>query len=133
METETIIEVTKEQTDELDHLNHVEAVRYLETARDDWFKSCGLYGESGFDYTLSPIVVNINYNYRLECFLGERLRIMTRPVSQGRKSFVLAHEIVKPDGAVAIDGEATSIVFDLRSRETLLVPECVARHLPARA
>ena len=74
MESETVIEVTKAHTDELDHLNHVEAVRYLETAREDWFKDCGLYGEAGFDYTLSPIVVNINYNYRLECFLGERLR-----------------------------------------------------------
>ena len=133
METETIIEVAKAHTDELDHLNHVEAVRYLETARDDWFKECGLYGESGKDFTLSPVVVNINYNYRLECFLGERLRIVTRPVSRGRKSFVLAHEIVKPDGAIAIDGDATSIIFDLRTRETMLVPDRVARHLPARA
>ena len=132
METETVIEVEKAHTDALDHLNHVEAVRYLETARDDWFADCGLYGESRKDYTLSPIVVNINYNYRLECFLGEHLRIMTRPVSRGRKSFVLAHEIVKPDGAVAIDGEATSIIFDMRTRKTMLVPECVARHLPAR-
>ena len=77
--------------------------------------------------------MNINYNYRLECFLGERLRILTRPGSRGRKSFVLAHEIVKPDGSVAIDGEATSVIFDLRTRETLLVPERVARHLPLRA
>ena len=133
VEGETIIEVTKEHTDELDHLNHVEAVRYLETAREDWFKACGLYGASGFDYTLSAIVVNIHYNYRRECFLGERLRVLTRPVSRGRKSFVLAHEIVKPDGTLAIDGQATSLIFDMRTRETLLVPECLARHLPARA
>lgn len=132
METETIIEVGEAHTDELHHLNHVEAVRYLERARDHWYTRCGLYGESGKDYTISPIVVNVHYNYRLECFLGERLRVMTRPVSMGRKSFVLGHEIRKADGRVAIDGEATSLIFDTRGRETLLVPPCLARYLPAR-
>ena len=132
MDTETIIEVTAEHCDELEHLSHVEAVRYLETAREEWYADTGLYGETRKDYTLSAVVVNINCNYKLECFLGERLRVITRPVSMGSKSFVLGHEILKPDDSVAIDGVAASVIFDMRLRETVAVPECMARYLPAR-
>ena len=50
----------------------------------------------------------------------------------GHKSFVLGHEILKPDDSVAIDGEATSIIFDTRVRETIPVPEYMVCYLPAR-
>ncbi len=128
-ELETIIEVLDSHCDRLDHLNHVVAVRYLETARSDWYRACGL-GEDGKRY--GTVVVNINYNYRAECFLGERLRVMTRAHSLGRKSFTLSHEIIKPDDVVAIDGIATSVIMDLESRSIVPVPQCLATHLPPR-
>ena len=78
------------------------------------------------------MVVNINYNYRRECFLGERLRVMTRGQRLGRKSFTLGHEIIKPDGAIALQGAATSVIMDLDSRVIVTVPECVASQVPAR-
>lgn len=128
-ELETIIEVLQSHCDGLGHLNHVQAVEYLERARDDWYRACGLRdGEERY----GTVVVNINLNYRRECFLGERLRVMTRAHAMGRKSFTLTHEIIKPDEAVAIDGEATSVVMDLESRSIILVPPCLATHLPPR-
>jgi YbgC/YbaW family acyl-CoA thioester hydrolase len=130
-ETETIIEVLESHCDGLDHLNHVKAVLFLEKARDAWYRACGLWGdESGRRY--GTVVVNINYNYRRECFLGERLRVMTRAHSMGSKSYTLSHEIIKPDGSVAIDGVATSVVMDLKSRSIISVPECLATSLPPR-
>jgi YbgC/YbaW family acyl-CoA thioester hydrolase len=130
VQSETIIEVTEAHTDELGHLNHVAAVRYLERARYDWYRACGLFeGEPG---RLGTVVVNINYDYRRECFLGERLRVMSRGLSMGTKSIVVGHEIIKPDGEVAIEGRATSVVMDLSARRIIPVPACVATHLAPR-
>lgn len=130
MQSEMIIEVTQEHTDELGHLNHVTAVRYMEQARYAWYQACGLFApEHG---RFGTVVVNINYDYRRECFLGERLRITSRGVSMGTKSMVVAHEIVKPDGEIAIEGRATSVVMDLAARRIVAVPACVAQHLAPR-
>ncbi len=130
MQTETIIEVTEKHTDNLGHLNHVTAVRYLEKARNDWYNRCRLFDPQRGH--LGTVVVNINYDYRRECFLGEQLRVMTRGVSMGTKSFVLGHEIVKPDGEIAIEGRATSVVMDMSARRIIPVPACVAEHLVPR-
>ena len=132
MEDVLFITVTQADCDELGHLNHVEAVRYLERARAQWYRACGLYGDEG-EQPLGTVVVNIDYSYRAECFDGEKLRVTTRPISMGTRSFVLAHEIVKPDGRVAIDGQCTSVIMDLAGRSIIAVPECLAAHLPKRA
>ena len=127
LETEAIFEVRESNTDSLGHLNHVAAVRLLEQARYEWYAACGLFdGEQG---RLGTVVVNINYDYRRECFLAERLRVMSRGVSMGTKSIVIAHEILKPDGEIAIEGRATSVVMDLDARQIIPVPACVAQHL----
>ena len=131
MDHQTIVEVTAEHCDELGHLSHVEAVRYLETAREEWYVDAGLYLEPREDGTLVPVVVNLDVNYRLECFRGERLRVVTRPVSMRTRSFVLGQEIRKADDSVAIDCAATSVIFNMRSREAVAVPGCLARYLRA--
>ena len=126
-----MIMVTQAHCDELGHLNHVEAVRYLERARAQWYRECGLFdGDGGQSH--GTVVVNVDYNYRVECFVGERLKVTTRPVSMGTRSFTLMHEIVKPDGRVAIDGQCTSVIMDLSERSIIPVPECIAAHLPKR-
>ena len=133
MEDAAFITVTQADCDELGHLNHVEAVRYLERARTRWYRACGLYGGDGEGgQSLGTVVVNIDYNYRAECFVGEKLRVTTRPVSMGTRSFVLAHEIIKPDGRVAVDGQCTSVIMDLVGRSIIAVPECLAMHLAKR-
>ncbi len=129
MRTEIQIEVTQEHTDTLGHLNHVKALGFLEQARLDWYADCGLWKEAGED-SLGTIVVNINVNYRKECFLGEILTVRTRPASMGTKSFILAQEIVRPDGQVAIDGVTTSVVMDMTTRNIIPVPHCLAKHFP---
>ena len=132
MEGAITITVTQAHCDELGHLNHVEAVRYLERARSDWYRACGLFdSESG--PSLGTVVVNIDYNYRVECFVGERLKVTTRPISMGIRSFTLEHTIIKPDGRTAIDGQCTSVIMDLDARSIIPVPERLAVHLAKRA
>ena len=132
MEGAITITVTQAHCDELGHLNHVETVRYLERARSQWYRACGLFDtESG--QSLGTVVVNIDYNYRVECFVGERLKVTTCPIAMGTRSFTLEHAIIKPDGRTAIDGRCTSVIMDLGERSIIPVPECLAAHLPKRA
>ena len=126
------ITVTEAHCDELGHLNHVEAVRYLERARSQWYRECGLF-DTVSEHSLGTVVVNIHYNYRVECFVGERLKVTTRPASMGTRSFILEHAIIKPDGRTAIDGRCTSVIMDLAERSIVPVPQCLAVHLPKRA
>ncbi len=129
------VTVAAAQVDELGHLNHVSAVDMLQYARDDWYAAAGLWEGRAWsgDEVLATLVLNININYRLECFLDEALEIITRPLQRGNKSFTLAHEIIKPDRRIAIDGSVTSLIMDMKQHRTQPVPECLARYFPARA
>ena len=120
--------------DELGHLNHVAAVEILEQARDDWYQAAELWQGRAWsgDERLGTLVLNLNVNYRRECFVDEDVDVITRPRERGNKSYVLAQEIVKADGGIAIDAQVTSLVMDLQTRETLPVPESLARYLPSR-
>ena len=134
METISNVIVQSAQVDELGHLNHVAAVDILQYARDDWYQQAGLWGGRPWsgDENLGTLVLNINVNYRLECFLDEEIRVVTRPLYRGSKSYTLAQEIRKADDRVAIDATVTSLVMDMAAHETLPVPECMARYLPPR-
>ena len=124
--------VQAKQVDDLGHLNHVYALEILEYARDDWYAAADLWDGRSWSGAekLQTLVLNVNFNYRLECFLDEELKVVTSPLRRGNKSFVLAQEIVKADGRVAIDGTAISIVRDAALGKTIAVPECLARYLP---
>jgi len=123
MRTELMIIVKKEHTDGLGHLNHVAAVRFLEKARGEWYRQGGLHDNGPIRY--GTVVVNINFDYRRECFLDETLRIVTRVERLGTKSIVLWHEIIKEDKTVAVNGRATSVVMDMNQRITVPVPACI--------
>ena len=132
MAFETVIEVDKRHIDYLNHLNHVETVRFIEQGRSDWLQMCGLYtlGVETIDgpSRYGSVVVNINYNYRQECILGELLRITTQPQHLGHKSYRLRHEMIKPDGSIAFDGQVISVVMDLTTRGIVRIPDCIAQH-----
>ena len=134
MEVISELSVLPRQVDELGHLNHVAAVEILQHARDDWYREAGLWDGRPWsaEENLGTLVLNLDVNYRLECFVDEAIRIVTRPHSRGRKSYTLAQEILKADGRVAVDAEVTSLVMDMAARETLVVPESLARYLPPR-
>lgn len=135
MQTLTRSTITADHIDEYGHMNHALGLRLLEWARDDWYRQAGLWQGRAWtaDEALGTIVLNLNVNYRAECFEGEAVEIVTEPLSLGSKSFVLGHSMRKDDGRVAIDGTCTSLIMDLRQRITLPVPESLARLFPAPA
>lgn len=135
MEFVSGVTVSPQHVDELGHLNHVAAVDILQYARDDWYQAAGLWQGRAWSGAerLGTLVLNLNVNYRLECFLDESLEVVTRPLERGSKSYTLVQEILKTDGGVAIDARVISLVMDMQTHQTLPVPESLARYLPPRA
>ena len=133
MKFTTAVKVNEKHVDRMQHANHAEIARFAEQGRVSWLKTCGLYSDSSDDSGLSfygSVVVRIEYNYRRECLLGEELCIVTQPEHLGHKSYRIFHEIIKPDGSIALDGRVTSVIMDLRTRTIIRVPDSIARCFP---
>lgn len=124
------LEVKAEHTDELGHLNHAAAVKFMELGREGWYAYSGLFnGEAG---NVNTVVVNINYDYRAECFEGELLRVEVTPKTRGNKSFILGLKLFRPNGEIAVEGHSTNVVMNMDDRSIIPVPAILARHLSPR-
>lgn len=135
MITETCFTVESDHADELGHMNHVAAVRFLEKARYLWYAQAGLWGSGaarGEDFTPGTVVVNLNIDYLRECFKGEELRVRTMPGKRGTKSFVLDQRIIKPAGETAVRCRCTSVVMDIETRRVLPVPGSIGAQFTRR-
>ena len=134
MEVRHPVRVSTAQVDELGHLNHSYAVQILEYARDEWYAAAGLWQGRRWsgEENLQTIVLNINVNYRQECFLDEPLTVVIAGLDGGNKSFRLSQEVLKEDGSVAIDAVVTSIVMRMDTHETVEIPPVLRPFLPPR-
>jgi acyl-CoA thioesterase FadM len=134
MEVRHQVSVSSAQVDELGHLNHSYAVQILEYARDEWYAAAGLWEGRRWsgEENLQTIVLNINVNYRQECFLDEPLTVVIAALDGGNKSFRLTQKILKQDGSVAIDALVTSVVMCMDTHETIEIPRSIRSYLPPR-
>ena len=121
------VEVQDSEIDELCHVNNARFLEYFERVRMDWYNRCDPTLNDAAGKHLGTVVVNIDINYRRECFAGDRLSIVTRPRSRGRKSYVLFQEIRDGDGQCVCDARVTSVVMDMATRTTVSLPEALAR------
>ncbi len=133
MINELEIEVSAEHIDELGHVNNARFLEYLERGRIDWYNRCGEFMNPAGKPRLGTVVVNINVNFRRECFAGDRLTVVTGPKSRGEKSYVLCQHINTSQGQRAADAEVTSVVMDLDARRTVAMPDSLARQFDSAA
>lgn len=119
--------VEASEIDALGHVNNARFLEYFERGRMDWYNRCDPALNSDGDPRLGTVVVNIDINYRRECFAGDRLTVVTRGHSRGRKSYVLQQEIYAADGHCVSDAKVTSVVMDMGTREVTGLPEKLAR------
>lgn len=123
---EVEIEVSKDDIDELGHVNNARFLNFFERGRMDWYNSVGLFSAPSTAGRLGTVVVSITVNFRRECFDGDRLKVLTVPRSRGNRSFVLHQEIRKPSGELVADADVTSVVMDLDARSVLEPPDCLS-------
>ena len=125
------LEVGEDDLDALGHVNHAAYVRMLETARMAFYRETGLELEREAPPRLGTVVVNLNVDFRAECMAGDRLRVTTRGLRRGRRSFTLAQHMARDDGTAVVDAAVTSVVMDLDRRAVIALPAELAAVLPA--
>ena len=118
--------VGESEIDELGHVNNARFLEYFEHGRMDWYNRCDPALNSLTDHSLGTVVVNIDVNYRRECFFGAQLSVVTRSHSRGRTSYVLHQEIFDEEGRCVSDAKVTSVVMDMHTRRTASLPESLA-------
>jgi YbgC/YbaW family acyl-CoA thioester hydrolase len=120
------LRVQEIEIDELGHVNNARFLEYFENGRLDWYNRCDPALNNLTDKRLGTVVVNIDINYRRECFCGAQLSVVTKPYTRGRTSYVLHQEIYDHEGRCVSDAKVTSVVMDMNTRKTTSLPESLA-------
>ena len=120
------LSVREKEIDELGHVNNARFLEYFERGRMDWYDRCDPALNNLTDSYMGTVVVNIDINYRRECFSGAQLSVVTRPHTRGRTSYVLHQEIYDNEGLCVSDAKVTSVVMDMNTRRTASLPESLA-------
>ena len=121
------LRVQAQELDELGHVNNARFLEYLERGRMDWYNRCDPALNKAAEQYLGTVVVNIDINYRRECFSDARLSVATRPYTRGRTSYVLLQEILDQETQCVADAKVTSVIMDMGTRKTVSMPDALAR------
>lgn len=110
--------------DSFNHVSNVAYLRYIEDCRGQWMDAAGSRWQTG---ETGPVVANLTINYRRPTYWPATLRISTRPLSPGRSSIKLEHEIylLPPGGGDPVlhaDATTTLVWIDKHSGEPVPLP-----------
>ncbi|MDX1431626.1 MAG: thioesterase family protein [Gammaproteobacteria bacterium] len=123
-----MLRVTAAEIDDLGHVNNARFLEYFERGRRDWYNQCASDLHEAAGGNVGTVVVNINVNFRRECFEGDLLSVTTSARSRGRRSFVFGQEISNEAGEVVADASVTNVLMNMDTREVVSLPESLARH-----
>ena len=115
------------EIDALGHVNNARFLEYFEQGRMDWYNCCDATLNTPGDQHLGTVVVNIDVNFRRECFSGEQLSVLTSAFRRGRTSYVLRQEIFASDGKCVSDAKVTSVLMDMNTRMRVPLSESLAQ------
>ncbi len=111
--------------DAFGHVNNATFLTYMEEARlAYWLNLFPL------DYediaSLGLILADAKLSYRSPANLGERMRVWTRVVSFGTKSFTIEYRVEEEQtGRLVVEGSTVVVTFDYTSNKSVPVPEDV--------
>ncbi len=113
--------------DAFNHVSNVTYLRYIEECRARWMESVPSHWRTGES---SPVLANVNMNFRRPLHWPATLEVALNPASPGRSSIKLEHEIRALDadgepGTLHADGTSTLVWIDTRSGESVTLPQSI--------
>lgn len=128
MKTVIQLIVDEGKIDHLGHMNYLEYIIFSEKGMIDWFRKAGALHEELAQKKLGMVFINLDVNYLNEARLGDSLKIITKPVKLGTKSFVIKQEIYNQDQVQTTELTKTFVMFDTATRKSIPVIDEIARH-----
>ena len=122
------VRVSSSEIDDLGHVNNARFLDYFERGRRHWYNQHTPTLSADAGVVAGTVVVNINVNFRRECFAQEVLSVTTRPQRRGGRSFVFDQEIFNEAGEAVADASVTNVLMDMGTREVIALPDSLARH-----
>lgn len=116
------LRVRSYECDSYGHVNNAVYLNYLEYARISFLEAIGLDYQALRARGYGLVVVRICIDYRLPTRTGDRLRIVTRPLSRQRVRAVFDQRIYR-DGDEVAAAEVTWACLDERGRPARLPAE----------
>ena len=113
--------------DSFGHVSNAVYLRYLEESRAQWMESVPSHWQGE---ETGPVVANINISYRQPLQWPADIEVSLKPLSPGRSSIKLEHEIRsaaqedKPPRLFA-DATCTLVWIDKKSGEPVPLPGCI--------
>lgn len=111
--------------DAFNHASNVTYLRYLEECRSQWMESVPSHWQDG---ETGPVVANITINYRHPIVWPADIEVSLKPLSPGRSSIKLEHEIRavsgrddKP-GELYADATTTLVWIDKKKGDSVPLP-----------
>lgn len=123
MKTTLPIEVRSTEIDMLGHVNNAKYLEYLEWGREKWYEEVGISFADMRKQGLGTVTVKITIQYRKEVRMGEKLTIVTQPLTKGRKSFTLEQIICNEQQEKVTEAEVVVAVISLKERRAVPLPD----------
>jgi thioesterase-3 len=126
-----MLEITVQSThlDMFGHVNNATYVEYLEWARWKMTNDAGIDLIEMFHAGIGPAVLKLEINYRKESRFGDVLLVDANCTgTSGDKVGIISQTIRnKATGKLVCDAEVTFVMFDLKHRRSIPLPESMRR------
>jgi acyl-CoA thioester hydrolase len=107
--------------DVYEHVNNVNIIRYLQSARVNIWEKSGLY-KSYKETNRGPMLVSSKVDFKKSLFYPGTITIKSRVGYIKNSSFSLEHTIFNENGEACIEARDAAVCFDFNTEKTYQIP-----------
>lgn len=112
--------------DVYEHVNNVNIICYLQSARVNIWEKSGLY-KSYKETNRGPMLVSSKCDFKKSLFYPGNITVHSRIGYIKNSSFSLEHIILNEAGEVCIEAKDVAVCFDFNTGKTYSIPESLKR------
>ena len=126
------ITVRSSHIDMFGHVNNARYIEFLEWDRVQMAADLGVDFMGMVAEGIGPAVVHLEINYRKEASMGDILIIRSQPIEikNGKVGIIKQTITNKKTGEIICDALVTFVMFDLRQRKSVPMPESMKKLFP---
>ncbi len=121
-----VLRIDWSDLDVYEHVNNVNIIRYLQSARVNIWEKSGLY-ESYKKTNRGPMLVSSKCDFKKSLFYPGKVTVKSRIGYIKNSSFSLEHIILNEVGEVCIEAKDVAVCFDFNTKKTYSIPDSLRR------